>query len=383
MRITGWRLDERRETVEVSAEIGGYRIFYRVPKPFQVSLAGDPFLASALLPAMLKGETIEVDPGLAVSPRLLRNLAVVQEIHHRWNPDLKIVRIEARTAAGPALNTGAFSFFSGGVDSLYTFLKRRREITHAVYVHGFDFLRTRDEFLAAAERNGSFAAGFGKTLIPVETNHHAYDYHLGLSRLLTQGSTLASVALVLGFPRAYIPSSFSYSELVPLGSHPLLDPRYSTEAVEIVHDGAEAGRVEKLTAVAACEPALANLVVCIDEMNGNCGRCEKCLRTMVALASLGVRAPLFPELPPLKSIRRRYREEYPRLLSENLELALHAGRSDLARVLRSIERRTEWIRLSKDADRVLFGGALLRAFRRVRKPPKRAVNWIGVVPPQN
>ena len=31
------------------------------------------------------------------------------------------------------------SFFSGGVDSTYTFLKHQDEISHVVYIHGFDF----------------------------------------------------------------------------------------------------------------------------------------------------------------------------------------------------------------------------------------------------
>ena len=31
------------------------------------------------------------------------------------------------------------SFFSGGVDSTYTFLKRQNELTHLVFIQGFDF----------------------------------------------------------------------------------------------------------------------------------------------------------------------------------------------------------------------------------------------------
>jgi len=41
-------------------------------------------------------------------------------------------------ASEPVLQAGAEAFFSGGVDSFYTFLKHRHEITDLAVVHGFD-----------------------------------------------------------------------------------------------------------------------------------------------------------------------------------------------------------------------------------------------------
>ena len=38
----------------------------------------------------------------------------------------------------------------------------------------------------------------------------------------------------------------TYAHLGPLGSHPLLDPLWSSEDVELVHDGCEATRLDKL-----------------------------------------------------------------------------------------------------------------------------------------
>jgi hypothetical protein len=382
MRVTNWNLRERGDVVEVSADVDGYRIWYRVPKAYPVSRAGDPFLASALLPAMLKGETLEIDPGLPVSAKLLDNLSVVQDIHHCWNPALKKIDIRATAAPSGPLTSGAISFFSGGVDSHYTFLKRQADISHVVFMHGFDFFRPGDDYRTAVARNAAFVAGFGKTLIPVETNHYTFDYHLQLSRILTQGSTLASVALLLGFPRAFIPASMSYDQLHPTAAHPLLDPLYGTEAVEIVHDGGEAGRPEKLEKVAACESALANLVVCLDEMNSNCGRCMKCLRTMVGLESLGVKADLFPALPPARTLKRRYHEVQQYYLKENLEAALRNGRTELAGTLKTLQRRYERKRLLKEADQVLLGGLVKRAYRKVRKEPVRLVDWVSVLPPE-
>lgn len=383
MRITDWNVEERQDIVEVSASVDGFRIWYRVPRTYRVSRTGDPFLASALIPAMLKGEELEIDPGLPVSPRFLKNISLIQDVHHSWNPVLKKIPIQATTAPAVPLNNGVFSFFSGGVDSTFTFLKRQQDISHVVFIHGFDFFRSSEDYRTAIARNASFVRSFGKTLIPVETNHYPFDYRNRLSRVLTQGSTLASITYLLGFSRAYLPASLSYDQLFPVGSHPLLDPRYSNESVEIVHDGAEARRVDKIMKIAECEAALANLVVCIDEMNFNCGLCSKCLRTMLALEILGKKAALFPPLPPAKIIKRQYREQHPLFLKENLELAARKGNKELLDVLRAIERKYERRQLIKDADRVLLGGLIKRTYRKIRKEPLRLDEWIGAAPPQD
>ena len=72
-------------------------------------------------------------------------------------------------------------------------------------------------------------------------------------------------------------------------SHPALDPLWSTEAVEVVHDGAETRRVDKVAALAASPLALRYLRVCWENRGGayNCGRCGKCMRTMVDLDLAG------------------------------------------------------------------------------------------------
>jgi len=383
MRIADWNLQEQHDTVEVSADVDGFRLWYRVPKAYPVSRTGDPFLASALILAMLKGEELEIDPGLPVSPKLLRNASLIQDIHHSWNPVLKKIPIRANTAPAEPLNSGAFAFFSGGLDSLYTFLKRQEDISHVVFLHGFDFFRTSEDYRTAVARNTAFVAGFGKTLIPVETNHFPFDYRNSLSRVLTQGSTLASVALLLGFSRAYMPASMSYDQLIPSAAHPLLDPLYTNEGIDLIHDGAEAGRTDKLMKIAACESALASLVVCIDEMNFNCGQCMKCLRTMIGLEILGAKGALFPPLPPAKTLRRRYREACQFYLTENLELAVRKGHEELAGVLKAIQRGYERKQLLKDADRVLLGGLIKRIYRKIRKEPLRLVDWIDAVPPKN
>jgi hypothetical protein len=368
MNITNWQITEREDTQEISAEIDGFHLWYRLPKSYPVSRAGDPFLAAAFLPAMLKGEPLEVDPSLPISPKLLENTLLLQEIHHNWNPALKIIPIQAKGSPAKPVNKGTFSFFSGGVDAIFTFLKRREEISHLVFIHGFDFFVDSETFRTAAARNESFARGFDKVVIHVETNYYSFGYHHNLSRVLTQGSTLASVALLLGFSRAYIPASDHYSYLAPLGSHPLTDPLYSNEWTEIVHDGAEARRVDKVIKVAECAPALATLTVCVEALNRNCGKCIKCLRTMITLRSLRATGAPFPPLASLKAVRRTDWSKEPRFLQQNIDLAAEKGDRELERTLRACKKKGERIRLFKEIDRVIFGGII----RRVRKKFARA-----------
>lgn len=366
MKITNWQIEQQEQTVEVSAEVDGFRLWYRVPGSYAVSRTGDPFVAASLLPAMSRGEPLELDPSLTVSPRLLAHIATLQDIHHCWNPALQKVPILARTAPSAPVNAGTFSYFSGGVDSAHTLLTHVHEITHLVFIHGFDFFLDPAVYQTAVARNTSFVRGFGKTLIPVEINHYPFGYRYNLSRNLTQGSALASVALLLGFPRVYLPSSYSYDELVPVGTHPLLDPLWSNEAVDIIHDGAEARRIDKIQALVPHAAVLANLRVCFDDMNVNCGACPKCLRTMIPLRLLHVQGP-FPPLPSLRVIRRMpLTAVEKRFLAQSIVLAEQSGDHALRKALAACMRHVEWRLLLKELDRVFLGGSLRRTYRRRR-----------------
>ena len=102
------------------------------------------------------------------------------------------------------------------------------------------------------------------------------------------GAGLASMGLALGVRRLLLPAPRSYGFLEPEGSHPLLDPLWSTVRTEVVHHGAEATRWDKIRFLADQPLALETLKVCFDaNTDGNCGRCPKCLVTMAMLAAVG------------------------------------------------------------------------------------------------
>jgi hypothetical protein len=106
------------------------------------------------------------------------------------------------------------------------------------------------------------------------------------------GGALIASALALGplLGRIHIAASTTYDRLYPWGSHPLLDPLWSTETLTVIHDGCELNTIDKTRVIAELRPDLvmATLRPCAGYGNGyNCGACMKCLRTMLDLLQFG------------------------------------------------------------------------------------------------
>jgi 7-cyano-7-deazaguanine synthase in queuosine biosynthesis len=248
-----------------------------------------------LVSAVAEGKTANLG---SVSPLLAGNLETIRDIYAAWIPGHKVpLNFElSRDAAAPS--HGVSLFFSGGVDSFYSLIKHREEVKNLVLIHGFDVPLAETKSFALAEAQAREVVGiFGKRLIVVRTNLHWEESSLYTDRpcipcgwKIYGGAVLAAVAYALTpiHGKTYIASSFSYADLHPDGTHPLLDPLWSTEALQIVHDGGET-RMEKLRVLVQHPEALSRLRVCWENLgNYNCGLCEKCIRTMLGLRALGV-----------------------------------------------------------------------------------------------
>jgi hypothetical protein len=147
------------------------------------------------------------------------------------------------------------------------------------------------------------------------------------------GAALAAVAHALApnHGKVYIASSQSYANLHPWGSHPLLDPLWSSEAVQIVHDGGET-RMNKLRVLVQYPEVLARLRVCWENPGSyNCGLCGKCVRTMLGLYALGVEhCAAFPDTLTPRLVRQQMIQKYivphwRELLCPGLPPALYAA----------------------------------------------------------
>jgi hypothetical protein len=339
---------------------------------------GDALVAALLLPAMACGEALEIETG--VSPKLLASVGTIGEIYGAWAPSatgatplparMPKPNVRAGTCVSREKGTGVGLFFSGGVDSWFSLLKNESleegsRPTDLVVVRGFDLGLAPDTdtaFDLALTATRRAAAARGMNVISVETNLREFSESLA-PWTLYHGGALASVALALGngLAKCIIGSSDYYQWLAPWGSHPLLDPLWSSDSTEIIHDGCEVTRSEKLQRVAHDDLALATLRVCWERGDlYNCGECEKCLRTMVVLSHLGVleRSAAFTRPLRVKSLRGANtvgNVEWERDIRPMLQRSNSVHRRDVERVMRWNERRRSVGNLIRRAHRVVGG----------------------------
>jgi hypothetical protein len=334
---------------------------------------GDPLLAALLLPAMSAGEPLEVTS--PVSPRLLRCLEEIQAIFHCWYPALWTVPIRAPVRVRPQREEAAPRqvglFFSLGVDSFYSLLKNvarhpddEDTVGALIVVHGFDVLVGREDSGAFAQvlaHAREVGRELGKEVLPVLTNVRGLlDQWVDWGHA-SHGPALASVGLTLQglFRRVLISASYGYADLAPWGSHPLLDPLWSTESLSFVHDGCEARRVEKIHLLARSPIALEHLRVCFEHPEAyNCCRCKKCLQTMVALHSAGTlgQSASFPR-PLDAELLRGVRAATLLSLRYLEELLPHLGTSETDRAIReALQEGIARSRLGPGAPQVVHPG---------------------------
>lgn len=370
MKLLDAGVEHRDGTVRLAGRVqrragGTFELFFDFPGEYAsfVRDSADAFVPALLVPSLEQGEDLEIAP--PISERLLRRLPRIQDVLVSWYaPALRRISVAASPRREPErdLGTGVGALFSSGVDSFYSLMKSERggtpevpPVTHLLYLRSLEGSVTRQEaYEAPLDRSigtdesrqhvEAVAQALGKRVIAGASNLRA---HFSLNyETYYFGSALAAAGLALsgGLRWLLLPSSRSYAELVPCGSHPLLDELWSTERLELVHDGGEARRVDKIERLVAGEPlALEHLRVCLENEGRafNCGKCRKCVRTMMALDLLGAlpRARTFPDRLH-HTAEAMLHEDHEELVHELLDLARSRGtRPDLVRMLERVTRR--------------------------------------------
>lgn len=316
MRVSNIQVVEQSDSVELRAEVtsdrrddeddwfASFPLWYQFPAwcgPYLNPENGDPFLASLLYLAMRTGERLAIEA--PVSPLLVEALPDIQAIYATFDPRARPIAVDAITRDSRPLKgdgerrTGLF--FSMGVDSFYSLLKNQRHlptgatsISHLIAVHGFDvahdgWKREFPELLL--DHFQRVATETGTTLVPVTSNIRQVGARLAPWTML-HGAAMASISLALGaaFHHVTIAASATYARLAPWGTHPVLDPLWSTAAVTFSHDGCEKDTIDKTRIVANSPLVLEHLRVCPGYVSGyNCGHCMKCMRTMIDLMQIG------------------------------------------------------------------------------------------------
>jgi hypothetical protein len=260
-----------------------------------------------LVKAVADGETANLG---RVPPLLGSNLETIRDIYNAWIGGGNKVHMNFEIASDAAArSSGVSMFFSGGLDSFCSLVKHRDEVENIILIHGFDVPLADTKTFALAEAQARDVARlFGKRLIVVRTNSFWEQPGVPGGWFMYYGAVLAAVAYALAphHRKIFFASSYSYADLCPCGSHPLLDPLWSTETLKVIHDGGET-RLEKLRILLPYPEALSRLRVCWENLaNYNCGVCEKCVRTMLGLRVLGFEhCGAFPDTLKPELVRRQ------------------------------------------------------------------------------
>lgn len=301
-----FRLSEEPDGALLSCRLQGAglleRLWFQVPSELAGSLTAtaDAFLPLLLLAAMRRAARLVIDG--EVSAALLGMTPTIMEIFEQASEvigqPMRRVAVEAQSRPWQGRGAAAGAFFSGGIDSFYTVLRNGaryerddpRRITHLITVHGFDVrIENRALFAKVRDRLSGTAEDLGMLLVPVTTN--VRDVVSEIPWDYSHGAAMAGTGLALGrlLHTCYIAGARSMRHTGFWGTHPGLDPLWSTETLEFVSDGALVSRMRKAPFVLASAVARQSLRVCWENPNGayNCGRCEKCLRTMIIFMLCG------------------------------------------------------------------------------------------------
>jgi hypothetical protein len=292
-------------------------IFFGTDEEFSEDFTCNPhaFLVGCLIPAFKHGEKrILIDE--EICPELRDNLMTALSWIRNWYylPDQKLLKIEGKKwSKSTPLNKSrkAGMFFSGGVDSLaglrYNNLNYPSDhpasIKDALFIYGQNVESdNRPEIYEKAIRTFSKVVDeTGITIVPVYTNIRSLDEDSTFFADQFHGAILGAVAhtFVKRLGVVFISATDDIPSLVlqgkgiksckPWGSHPMLDPNYSSTDLRIRHDALHLSRFDKMKIVAGWDAGLQIIKVCGDNFPGeNCGICEKCIRTSLALLALGV-----------------------------------------------------------------------------------------------
>lgn len=265
-KVVPWAINETifEECREKTQDVEVYFEFPRAYEDF-VSRNADAFAIALMLPSMAAGEPLEIDP--PVSESLLFNLKGIQDIFHAWHPQFERVPIHATARIEPRKPKAAraATFFSGGVDSFYSLLKRLgpdplpAPLTHMIFMHGVEQKLDHSEGTESSQQRAEKIAWMtgvecivGKTNLRTVFPLHWERYYVGTALAAT------AVALSEGLGYVCIPSSFTHLHQdfpTPHGTTPVVDERYSTEAIRVVHDGAEVTRAQKTASITGMEQA--------------------------------------------------------------------------------------------------------------------------------
>lgn len=311
---------------------GEDELYFKVDENYQdfINFDASAFVMALLIPAMKLGEDLIVDG--SISKKFYEGLEPAMKRLASWNLGLSPINVTVKQLTedkGDPKSVGLF--FSGGVDSFYTYLENKKKIkniSHFILVKGYDIdlwnQKLWDETLKTINE---VASKEGIKVVCVESNLLRL-----IEPIMSWGYSFiggfGAIALLLrgGFKEVYRAASYKQiANQTSLMLDMIIDEYIKTETTALCLDGTEATRLEKVKKISDDELVLEHLRVCYLNKNGvyNCGECDKCLRTMIALKIVNKldRAKTFPNEINMNSLRKPFIEnEYTAIFhQENLD----------------------------------------------------------------
>lgn len=199
-------------------------------------------------------------------------------------------------------------FFTGGVDSMFSFVRHREESPSLINVQGWtvsiDDSETWNEVKEYVE---GVATDHGVDALFVRSNMLRFLRNpmlIAYSEPHVTGAWYSSVGHGLGLPGLCAPLAYAtgISDLYlspshwegisqPYGTQPDVVENVQWSEADVHLEGYEYSRQERLEKIAEyvkAENSDLTLVTCTEKVSENCGRCEKCCRTSVGLLLAGL-----------------------------------------------------------------------------------------------
>ena len=322
MKLSNLRIEKKAGqsylTVDVQCEFTeNHELWISIPSQYEGWLSDDvydAFLLASLYPAMYYNEDIEIQG--KVSPRLMFNVRnYIRNAIVAYREEMHMINVRTLGTAIPIqkekhIATG----FSGGVDSFTTIIDRLENeedesrridtfIFHNIGSHGGGKKGARELFHNRYDLLKDFPIEKGLPFVKMDSNLYDFwrDEWEYYARSIADG--FACLSIQRGLHYYYLSGEFSYlqhmdmhfdkmtcniDEMTELYIYNLM----STERMEIILEGAQYTRIEKVKKVAEYEPAYRYLNVCVKwgfekENAENCSRCLKCARTLKELDVIG------------------------------------------------------------------------------------------------
>jgi len=306
----------------ISTDVDGTELWFE-SEDIQLQPAPEAFGCALLLPALHDQRALAFSD--ALDETWLHNASgALRLLHDWWNYHETMPSAPSGADPAPPRAPGTALCFTGGVDSFDALLDGPERPDVLVWIDGYDVSLDDHARRDAVVRSlRAVADATGTRAVVVRTNLRSLPLVKRPPWERAHGGALAAVGHLLGTvaDRLQIASSIPFHWPRAWGSHWRLDPHWSSSRTRIQTVGAERSRPGKLRRIAHDPLVQQHLRVCWEHRSpeGNCSRCEKCVRTMVMLFGLGVLGE-YPGFDQTDDIARRIDA-----------IAVGVGRNDMMR----------------------------------------------------